>query len=48
MFDEITVQQTREAFFENLLEFAYLEAAVDGDQLALAYCWLRANRHDEH
>ena len=33
----------REALFEDLLEQAYLDALIDGEQQTLAYYWLRAN-----
>ena len=37
-----------EALFEDLIEQAYLEALIDGDQQTLAYCWLRSNHQREH
>ncbi len=43
MFENIENQYKVEALFEDLLEQAYLESLIDGEQQALAYLWLRAN-----
>ena len=45
----LRVMYEDEDFFAEVIEQAYLEAQIDGDQQDLAYLWLRTNYQDwEH
>jgi hypothetical protein len=49
MYEETEEQYQAEALFADLIEQAYLEALIDGEQQSLAYCWVRANyQYKEH
>jgi len=43
MYEETENQYQAEELFADLIEQAYLDALIGGDQQTLAYCWLRAN-----
>jgi hypothetical protein len=43
MYEETENKYQAEALFDDLIEQAYLEALIDGEQQSLAYCWLRTN-----
>ena len=48
MFEETDDQYQAEALFEDLIESAYLEALIDGEQQKLAYLWLANNQKNCH
>ena len=43
VFEDTTRQYEAENLFVVLIEAIFVEAQIDGDQLALAYCLVRAN-----
>ena len=43
MYEDIEAQQQAEAYFEDVIERAYLEELIDGNQQFLAFLWLRTN-----
>jgi len=43
MYEKIGKQVEAESLFEDLLEQAYLESLIDGEQQSLAYVWRRTN-----
>ena len=48
MFEAVARNLEIEGVFEDLLEGAFLDALIDGQQQALAYLWLQSNPQRLH
>ena len=47
LFAVVQEQTDKEKVFGDLIEIAYLEAQIDGEQQLLAFLWLRASDWDK-